>query len=133
MRGNAPATPRRTPKKGILDVRRPDGDASSEDEVVRRFAARFKEKVWPGRRLPELCYDPRAVDLDPHRRASLHAKCIVVDELQAFISSANFTEAAQRRNIEVGVLIRSPVLARQLIQHFETLAAARILKPIPLG
>ena len=47
MRGNAPATPRRTPKKGILDVRRPDGDASSEDEVVRRFAARFKEKVWP--------------------------------------------------------------------------------------
>jgi phosphatidylserine/phosphatidylglycerophosphate/cardiolipin synthase-like enzyme len=57
----------------------------------------------------------------------------VVDELQAFISSANFTEAAQLRNIEVGVLIRSPVLARQLIQHFETLAAARILKPIPLG
>ena len=120
------------PQEGDPRRARPDGD-EYEAEVVRRFAARFKEKDWPGRRLPELCYDPRSVDLDPHRRASLHAKCIVVDEMQAFISSANFTEAARLRNIEVGVLIRSPVLARQLIQHFETLAAARILKPIPLG
>lgn len=117
----------------FLDVRRPDGDASSEAELVRRFAARFKEKDWPGKCLPELYYDPRSIDIDPRRRASLHAKCIVVDEMQAFISSANFTEAAQLRNIEVGVLIRSPALSLQLIQHFETLAAARILKPIPLG
>jgi len=117
----------------FLDVRRPDGDTCSEAEVVRRFAARFKEKDWPGSRLPELYYDPRAVDLDPHRRASLHAKCIVVDEMRAFISSANFTEAAQLRNIEVGVLVRSPALACQLMQHFETLAAAGLLKPIPLG
>ena len=95
----------------FLDVRRPDGDACSEAEIVRRFAARFKEKDWPGTRLPELYYDPRAVDLDPHRRASLHAKCIVVDEMQAFISSANFTEAAHLRNIEVGRLVRSPALA----------------------
>jgi hypothetical protein len=41
--------------------------------------------------------------------------------------------AFQLRNIEVGVLVRSPALSWQLIQHFETLAAARILKPIPLG
>ncbi len=117
----------------FLDVRRPDGDAGSEAEVVKRFAARFTEKDWPGRRLPELYYDPRSVDLDPHRRASLHAKCIVIDEMQAFISSANFTEAGQLRNIEVGVLVRSPALACQLMQHFETLAAAGLLKPIPLG
>ncbi len=117
----------------FLDVRRPDGESCGEAEVVRRFAARFKEKDWPGRRFPELYYDPRSVDLDPHRRASLHAKCIVIDEMQAFISSANFTEAAQLRNIEVGVLVRSPALACQLTQHFETLAAARLLKPIPLG
>jgi len=117
----------------FLDVRRPDGESCSEAEVVRRFASRFKEKDWPGRRFPELYYDPRSVDLDPHRRASLHAKCIVIDEMQAFISSANFTEAAQLRNIEVGVLVRSPALACQLMQHFEILAAARLLKPIPLG
>ncbi len=117
----------------FLDVRRPDGESCSEAEVVRRFAARFKEKDWPGRRFPELYYDPRSVDLDPRRRASLHAKCIVIDEIQAFISSANFTEAAQLRNIEVGVLVRSAALACQLMQHFETLAAARLLKPIPLG
>ena len=117
----------------FLDVRRTDGDASSEAEIVRRFATRFTEKDWPGKRLLELYFDPRSVEFDPHRRASLHAKCIVIDETQAFISSANFTEAAQLRNIEVGVLVRSPALSCQLIQHFETLAAARFLKPIPLG
>jgi len=117
----------------FLDVRRPDGDVASEAEIVRRFGARFKEKDWPGQRMPELYYDPRSLALDPRHRASLHAKCIVMDEVQSFISSANFTEAAHLRNIEVGILIRSPALSRQLSQHFETLAAARILKPIPLG
>jgi phosphatidylserine/phosphatidylglycerophosphate/cardiolipin synthase-like enzyme len=117
----------------FLDVRRPDCDSSSEAEIVRRFAARFREKDWPGTRMPELYYDPRSTDLDPSRRASLHAKCIVVDETQSFVSSANFTEAAQLRNIEVGLLVRSPALSRQLIQHFETLAAESLLRPIPLG
>jgi hypothetical protein len=117
----------------FLDVRRPDGDTSSEAEIVRRFAARFRERDWPGRRLPALYYDPRSVDLNPQFRASLHAKCIVVDHRQTFISSANFTEAAQLRNIEVGVLLRSPQLSIQLTQHFDHLADARLLKPIPLG
>jgi phosphatidylserine/phosphatidylglycerophosphate/cardiolipin synthase-like enzyme len=117
----------------FLDVRRSDGDSSGEAEIVRRFAARFRETVWPGTRMPELYYDPRSTDLDPSRRASLHAKCIVVDETQCFVSSANFTEAAQLRNIEVGLLVRSPALSHQLIQHFETLAAERLLKPVPLG
>jgi phosphatidylserine/phosphatidylglycerophosphate/cardiolipin synthase-like enzyme len=32
----------------------------------------------------------------------------VVDGLRAFVSSANFTQRAQERNIEVGVLIEDP-------------------------
>lgn len=34
--------------------------------------------------------------------------CVVVDREQAFVSSANFTQAPHTKNIEVGVLIRSP-------------------------
>jgi phosphatidylserine/phosphatidylglycerophosphate/cardiolipin synthase-like enzyme len=38
--------------------------------------------------------DPRA-----GKPGSLHAKCIAVDNEQVFVSSANFTEAGQDRNI----------------------------------
>ena len=78
-------------------------------------------------------YDPRSLELDHSNRASLHAKCIVVDDETAFVSSANFTEAAQLKNIEVGVIIKSPHFARHLSQHFDALAAEGVLKPVPLG
>ena len=54
-------------------------------------------------------------------RSSLHAKCVVVDAEHVFVSSANFTEAGQERNIEVGLNIRSEWLAKRLIRHFKLL------------
>jgi phosphatidylserine/phosphatidylglycerophosphate/cardiolipin synthase-like enzyme len=73
------------------------------------------------------------LEADQTKRTSLHAKCVIVDNEEAFVSSANFTEAAHTRNIEVGILLRSQSLARTLSNHFESLAALSILKPIPLG
>ena len=116
-----------------LDIHRPQHDQSSPSELVRIFAERFVHKEWPGHRRPNCYYDPRSLVPDQAKRTSLHAKCVVVDKEEAFVSSANFTEAAQTRNIEVGVLVRSQSLARKLINHFESLAALSILKPIPLG
>ena len=116
----------------FLDVRRPLADTLSPVEVVRHFAARFRSQEWPGRRLPEVYYDPRSLETDPAKRASLHAKCVIVDAETALISSANFTAAAQLRNIEVGVLVRSRPLSRRLVLHFETLAAQAILRKLPL-
>ena len=77
--------------------------------------------IVAGCRLPEVYYDPRSVADDKPVRSSLHAKCVVVDAEQVFVSSANFTEAGQERNIEVGLNIRSPWLAKQLIRHFKLL------------
>jgi len=54
-------------------------------------------------------------------RSSLHAKCVVVDNEYVFVSSANFTEAGQERNIEVGLNIRKPWLAERLTLHFKRL------------
>jgi phosphatidylserine/phosphatidylglycerophosphate/cardiolipin synthase-like enzyme len=116
----------------FLDVRRPPHDQSSPSELVRRFAERFVGREWPGGRLPRVYYDPRSLEADPSGRASLHAKCVVVDGREAFVSSANFTEAAQTRNIEVGVHVRSPAFARRLAEHFETLASAHLVRPVPL-
>jgi phosphatidylserine/phosphatidylglycerophosphate/cardiolipin synthase-like enzyme len=117
----------------FLDVQRPPHDPSSPSELVRAFAERFLQKEWPGERLPKLFYDPRSLVADHAVRASLHAKCVVVDGQQAFVSSANFTGAAQTKNIEVGVLLRSSPFARRLVEHFETLAASHVLQPIPIG
>jgi phosphatidylserine/phosphatidylglycerophosphate/cardiolipin synthase-like enzyme len=115
----------------FLDIRRPSHDQSSPSEVVRRFAEHFARHEWPGQRLPRLFYDPRSLEIEPAKRASLHAKCVVVDKELSFVSSANFTEAAHTRNIEVGVLIRSAAFARRLSEHFEILASTSAVKPIP--
>ncbi len=115
----------------FLDIQRSFSDTTRDSEIVRRFAHRFKNLQWPSVQMPEVFYDPRGLERDTKKKSSLHAKCIVVDGKTAFVSSANFTEAAQVRNIEVGVLIRSVNIATQLTQHFEALASAGLLKPVP--
>lgn len=117
--------------KMFLDVRRQHGDTTADSDILRAFAHRFKTKEWPGERRPQVYYDPRALEMDALKKSSLHAKCVVVDRTTAFVSSANFTEAAQVRNIEVGVLIRSADFASHLARHFEALADCQILKRVP--
>lgn len=103
----------------FLNVSRPDRDKTPSEILVAKFRERFKNTQWPnGCRLPEVYYDPRSIADDAPIRSSLHAKCVVVDAEQVFVSSANFTEAGQERNIEVGLNIQSDWLARRLIKHF---------------
>jgi len=117
----------------FLDVQRAPGDTTLVDDLLRRFVQRFGAHEWPGQKLPQLFYDPRSLDLDSVKRSSLHAKCIVVDRKTALVTSANFTEAAQMRNIEVGALIRCEQFAAQLVRHFETLADVGLLRPLSPG
>ena len=106
----------------FLEIARPDKDTTSSEILVSRFAQRFRETQWPKScRLPTVFYDPRSVDDEKPVRSSLHAKCVVVDAEQVFVSSANFTKAGQERNIEVGLKIRSAWLAQRLIRHFQLL------------
>jgi phosphatidylserine/phosphatidylglycerophosphate/cardiolipin synthase-like enzyme len=115
----------------FLNVVRPTGDTSAPREIVRRFARRFVDRDWPaGKRLPDLYYDPRAVDAEPSRRASLHAKVVIVDDCRCFISSANFTEAGHERNIEIGVRLESDHIASQLRHFLTSLLQARVFLPI---
>jgi hypothetical protein len=113
--------------KLFLDVHRAPADTAPDTEVLQRFADRFRAQEWPGQRLPELYYDPRSLDLEATKRSSLHAKCIVVDRRLAFVTSANFTEAAQLRNIEVGALVQCERFAARLAEHFERLADEGLL------
>jgi phosphatidylserine/phosphatidylglycerophosphate/cardiolipin synthase-like enzyme len=116
----------------FLDVRRDLGDTSIDSELLRRFREQFRKKDWPsGKRLPELLYFPPSMDMHAQDRSVLHAKCIVADSEAVFISSANFTEAAQNRNIEIGLLVRSAALASRITSHFDAMLAQGFLKPIP--
>jgi len=114
----------------FLNIQRDRTDTSAASELVRRFVHEFKTRQWPmDRRLPDVFYDPRAVEPAAEKRASLHAKCVVVDRRRVFVSSANFTEAAQERNIEVGLLADNPGLADRITKHFDALVDAQVLKP----
>ncbi len=111
-----------------LDVNRDRQDKTPSDIVLSRFVQRFKDHQWPSAtRLPLIYFDPRSIHDDEPVRSSLHAKVIVVDRRKVFVSSANFTEAAQDRNIEVGLLIESQMLATKITNHFATLADSRVL------
>jgi hypothetical protein len=114
----------------FLDVQRPPMDTSLHSELLRRFLHRFRTKEWPGEWTPELYHDPRSLEADTVKRSSLHAKCVIIDRRVAFVTSANFTEAAQARNIEVGALIRCPQFAAKLAEHFEALAESGVLRPV---
>jgi phosphatidylserine/phosphatidylglycerophosphate/cardiolipin synthase-like enzyme len=105
----------------FLDVSRKQGDTSSADALIARFVQRFKSSQWPnGMPLPSV-YCCEQLMTQNRKQGSLHAKCIVVDRKCVFVSSANFTEAAQERNIEVGVLIQSRVLAERVCRFFDAL------------
>jgi phosphatidylserine/phosphatidylglycerophosphate/cardiolipin synthase-like enzyme len=63
--------------------------------------------------------------------ASQHSKCILVDGATAFITSANFTESAHERNVELGVLFRdNPRVAESIRLKFESLIQNEFLKPL---
>jgi len=44
---------------------------------------------------------------------------------ELFVSSANFTEASQNRNLEAGVLVDSTTLAARMVQFLEGLIRER--------
>lgn len=59
----------------------------------------------------------------------LHAKCAVVDDA-VLVSSANLTDDAFNRNIEMGVLLRVPAMAEQIDRHFQALIESGVLKDL---
>jgi phosphatidylserine/phosphatidylglycerophosphate/cardiolipin synthase-like enzyme len=115
----------------IVNIGRNGDYGPSEQQLLDRFATDFWTEHWPWSQRPLTYYDPRALSLDRSVTASLHAKCIVVDDEIAFVTSANFTEWAQERNVEAGVLIRDENFARTLRQQFDALIGASRLRLLP--
>ena len=114
--------------KLFVNIARPVGDTSIAAEIVSRFAADFRKRHWRWANPPCVYFDPRGLAESAAERASLHAKCVVVDRRAALITSANFTEAARTKNIELGIVTRHPPLARRIAEHFDALIVAGALE-----
>jgi phosphatidylserine/phosphatidylglycerophosphate/cardiolipin synthase-like enzyme len=116
----------------LLNVQRKRGDTTTDDGLVRRFTDRFWQADWPGSRRPVVFFDPRALAIDGPTGV-LHAKAVVVDDEVVFVTSANLTEAALDRNIEIGLLVRDPPLALSVVSHFQGLIDRELLRPLPMA
>lgn len=114
----------------LLNIQRKRGDTTAADQLVRKFADRFWDTDWPGVSRPSVFYDPRALELEGPAGV-LHAKAVVVDDEVVFVTSANLTEAALDRNIEMGLLIRDRAIAANVSSHFRALIDRGLLRPLP--
>ncbi len=115
----------------LLNIQRKKGDTTVSEQLVRKFADHFWKIDWPGASRPSVYFDPRALDQEGPGGV-LHAKAVIADNEAVFITSANFTEAALDRNIELGVLIRDRAFALTIAGYFRGLIDHNLLKPLPL-
>ncbi len=116
----------------LLNIQRKRGDTTASEQLVRRFADHFWKTDWPGKSRPSVFYDPRALGSEGSG-GILHAKAVVADDEAVFITSANLTQAAMDRNIELGVLIRDRAFALAVGGYFRSLIDRGLLKPLPLA
>jgi phosphatidylserine/phosphatidylglycerophosphate/cardiolipin synthase-like enzyme len=87
----------------------PFGVLATFGEAITRRARIY---AWPRDRRPK----------DANGRPSLlHVKCAVADSRLVFLSSANLTEHAMMRNMEMGLLMTSADLGAQIVRHFDSL------------
>ena len=114
----------------LLNIERRRGDTTATESLVRRFADGFWSADWPGSSQPSVYYDPRSLEQDGSGGV-LHAKAVVADAESVFVTSANLTDAALDRNIELGVLVRDRALAASVTSHFEGLIVAGLLLALP--
>lgn len=68
------------------------------------------------------------VQKEDDQMSALHAKVIVTDDVQSFITSANLSYHGQKGNIEIGALISSSKTAREIDEVFTYLIFKKIFQ-----
>ena len=96
----------------------------------------FETKVWPWPAKPQAYVDQRLLS-GSAERCSQHAKVVIADAdteaAAALVTSANFSETAQRHNFEAGWLVTQPWRARQVSDHFHQLVGEGHFVPLFLA
>lgn len=104
-------------------------DASEPEVALRALLTEQARRLWPfGPPEPDIFHDARV--LDRSEWLSLHAKCVVVDERETLLTSANFTERAHERNVEMGVHVLDVDFAGRVAAHWHSLVVAGLMIPL---
>jgi phosphatidylserine/phosphatidylglycerophosphate/cardiolipin synthase-like enzyme len=102
-----------------------EGDVARMRQDVRRILGEVDEGlgiyVWP---------EEQRLRAGDGGSGVLHAKCAVADGALLFISSANLTEYALSRNIELGVLVRGGPLPGRVEAQFRALMDRGVLRRV---
>ena len=90
-------------------------------EPLKTIRQWFDKDVWPWPTKP-LAYVDQRLSSGSAERCYQHSKVVVADadtdRSSALVTSANFSETAQRHNFEAGWLVRQPWRADQVANHF---------------
>ncbi len=104
-------------------------------EPLPQISQWFDRRVWPWDPKP-LAYVDRRLAERSQDGCYQHAKAVIVDagtaSAKALITSANFSETAQRHNYEAGCLLTTPWQVDRISQHFQSLVAQRHFVQLPL-
>jgi phosphatidylserine/phosphatidylglycerophosphate/cardiolipin synthase-like enzyme len=104
-------------------------------EPLPRISEWFSRKAWPWDAKPLAYVDRRLVERSQHG-CYPHAKSVSVDagrpKAKALLTSANFSETAQRDNHEAGCLMTAPWQVDRISQHFQSLVAQQHFILLPL-
>jgi phosphatidylserine/phosphatidylglycerophosphate/cardiolipin synthase-like enzyme len=114
----------------ILNVPRKYGDTTLTEQIVEAYRRDFLAKHWQWELRPKVYHFPASLHLKASERASMHCKFVLADEERCFITSANFTEAAQTKNIEVGIELSGSYEPKALSTYFKACIQGGVLERI---
>jgi len=106
-----------------------ESEAESGGKVTYEMAAALGSEVAAHATLYTWPHDLRP-ETGTGKRGSLHAKCAVADGDRLLISSANLTEYAFTKNMELGLLVEGGDIPRRVEAHLSALITAGVLRPI---
>ena len=98
-----------------------ESEAESGGKVTFEMSAALGSDVAAHAKLYSWPYDLRP-ETGAGRRASLHAKCAVADGERLLVSSANLTEYAFTKNMELGLLVEGGDIPRRVDAHSRRLS-----------
>lgn len=112
--------------------------ALDPEALLEKVVDRFRRKAWKFREpIPSLYYDPRTLTREPSHYDgpmfapnSMHAKCVIADRRWVLTGSANFTERAHARNIEVGILLDDEEVAEALLFQWRRVMSGGFVCPV---
>lgn len=108
-----------------------ESEGESEGQLTRDAVAAFQSIPVTHTRIYYWPHEKRERN-QAGRPGKLHVKCAIVDDV-ALIGSANLTDDAFNRNMELGLLVREETTVLTIAEHFNELIRSGVLVEVPKG